>query len=233
MRTNILIIIFVTIALCSCSGDTDPVYSCDKTIDSWVRNHIEEIQKMDRSDWLIMDDKLKAASFRAFTQGQKIDFWKEKLAEVMALDWNEDELEHIQKVSDFIDTHTAFFGDIPLSDEQNNELDLFFYQWATYAFEKLKWEKRTVYAIACTGLQLLSKNGDIGIIPSIAEEAEKMTKSSEQQKIPDCDCHLSAWNLMACAPQIFWGCEESECDDEPKGCGWLLGQACDGLCVPQ
>ena len=232
MRTNILICIFFIIALCSCSGDADLIYSCDKTIDLWVKNHIEEIQTMDRTDWLKMDDKLKSASYRAFSQNQKIDFWKEKLSEVMTLDWNEEELEHIQKVSDFLDTHTTFFGEKPLSDEQNNELDLFFYKWATYAFDILKWEKQTVYAIACTGLQLLSKNGDIGTIPSIAEEAEKMTKSSEQQIIPECDCHLSAWNLMACTPQISWGCEESKCEDDTWGCGWVGLQSCDGLCVP-
>ena len=57
---------------------------------------------MSRQQWKILPQSKKTAVFRAFSQKQKIDFWKDKLVETLQLDWTDEEKHHIMQLYNFI-----------------------------------------------------------------------------------------------------------------------------------
>ncbi len=226
MNSSKFLLVLMTSALFSCSNENDVIYSCDESTDLWVKKHIEEIHSMTRADWLNVDDKVKIASFRAFTNEQKRTFWEDKISETLKLDWNNMEREHIMKLSEFIETHSDFFEVSRLTEEQDDELEIFFYKWLRYSLDVLHWDKQVVYAITCTGYSLKNTIGELNILTSSINNVEKLTNSSENQTQPDCNCKLD--HLFSC----FAGndeCKDIDCD-EGLGCGWLLLQTCTGKC---
>ena len=112
-------------SLLSCDFNDDLKYSCDETTNQWVRDNLNQIHRMNRNDWSKVSNSMKIPVYRAFTPDQKITFWLQRIAEIQELGWNEQEKEHIQKVSDFINTHNEFFFVKTLNDEQLDELEDF------------------------------------------------------------------------------------------------------------
>lgn len=223
MNTKILSILCLTLFWVSCSQDENLSYSCDPAANAWVKSNLSEIRAMDRAEWLKLDSKVQLASYRAFSKEQKIAFWKGKLTEAMTLDWSKDELAHIQKVLDFVNRHPNFFDDDLLSEEQNNEVELFAYHWMKYATDSLGWDKKVVYAIAYTGYPIINTDGTMDIKTSISERVETMAKGES-------DCNCSVGSMFTCFP---WpnNCSGSDCK-EKSGCGFLMQQTCDGMCNP-
>lgn len=127
METYYLVCAIALITMVSCSSD-ELTYSCDKEINQWVKDNIESIQQMDRSDWLSVSGEMSIATYRAFTHQQRVRFWQDKFAEVKQLPWNEKELRHIEWAESYIDSHLDIFNSDPLSEEQNDDLDMFFYK---------------------------------------------------------------------------------------------------------
>ncbi len=226
MNTKILSILCLTLFWVSCSQDENLSYSCDPAANAWVKSNLSEIRAMDRAKWLKLDSKVQLASYRAFSKEQKIAFWKGKLTEAMTLDWSKDELAHIQKVLDFVNRNQDLFNDDLLSEEQNNEVEIFAYQWMKYATDSLGWDKRVVYAIAYTGYPVISRDGELGMRPSIEERVEHLD-TREEQEVGDCDC--MSGNTFDC----FEGsneCKNIKCIGTFSGCGWLKVQSCTGQC---
>lgn len=93
----------------SCSQDDAPCYSCDDEVNEMVKTNLEEIHSMTRSQWKDLDTNVSLAVYRAFTPEQKIQFCKEKFAEVKSLGWNEEELAHIEKAEAFVNSHPELF----------------------------------------------------------------------------------------------------------------------------
>ena len=154
-RKNLLVLaMIVTLSSVSCSQEDDIKYSCDETVDSWVKRNLPEIRRMSREQWIELEPDFGLAAYRAFTPEQRIEFWKEKFAEVKALPWSEDELLHIQQAEDFTFSSNILSLDRKLTDKENDELEIFFYKWAKYAEEQLGWEPQLTYTIIASGYSL-------------------------------------------------------------------------------
>ena len=64
------------------------------------------VHQLNRQQWLtIKTIGQKIATYRGFTSEQKHKFWHDKLEEVKMLDWNSEELKHI-------DTNALMLGNI-------------------------------------------------------------------------------------------------------------------------
>lgn len=201
--------------LVSCTQDADTVYSCDHSVNTWVKENLIEIQSMKREDWNSLEEPYKVAVYRAFSLKQRLDFWHQKLEEVKQLDWSIDEMNHIQHVENFIDSHIEMLMG-HLSDEQADELELFFYQWQCFAIEQLGWDKKVCVAIAGVGNKMLDKKGNI-----------QVKKRQSGQKSYGCHCNTGTLSDFCGSAGT---CIEVQCDKTIDGCGWLFTMQCNGRC---
>lgn len=217
MKNILLVLASMTIAFSACQ-QKEIVYSCDKKVNEWVHDNLTEIKLMSRSTWNNLDEDLKRASYRAFTQQQKVLFWKDKLNEVLAMEWNEAECEHIKKVLEFINEKQFYFdNDREITDEEQEEIDIFAYKWVEDAKDNLGWDMPLISSIVATGNTLLDKKGTV-----------RTTTQSRSLEGGGCECEIEqiiAWCITS-------SCEESSIDCEPSdvGCGFLLIYPCNGSC---
>ena len=223
MKRRLLFIFtfIVSIFFASCSSE-EIVYSCDDAVDAWVKKNLMSIQKMSRKDWLNLSSDKSIAAYRAFTANQRINFWRDKLNEVKNLQWSVLELEHIEKVEHFIESHLDLFSGAKLTEEQKNEIDLFFYKWQDYAIEELGWNRKLCYLIAASGSVLDTKKEN-------ANDARTLHYDTIDPSLKEKNCHCNV-KYDFCDVTFQGECEESFCYQSDVGCGWIFLNDCNGRC---
>ncbi len=209
------------IVFTSCSED-DTVYSCNDTVNSWVKDNKSQISQMTRVDWLRTNAEMSIPIYRAFTSKQRENFWIEKLNEVKQLPWTSEEIEHIRKVEQFIVEHPYVLSGKSLTDNQLDELESFFYQWKNDAMQKLNWKPEVCIAIAGSGYIMKNTKGEVILLSS--KESDKMSHRAESS------CHCNTSVLSDFCFNSPGPCESSSCESSSVGCGWLLAQSCNGRC---
>lgn len=207
--------------LCSCDGN-EPKYSCDDNVDSWVKEHIDEIHGMTRAEWLETDAKFSLAIYRAFTYEQRIEFWREKFHEVMQLPWEDAELTHIQEAEKFFEKHLELFKGDKLSDSQLDEVEVFLYKWRSTAQKELGWKPEVVSAIIASGDKVLNTHG------KLAQKAKTKAGNtlSTTSESSHCNCHVGS--IFTCDQNTE--CLEVQCNETSMGCGGFLIWSCNGRC---
>jgi hypothetical protein bacD2_10672 len=207
-------------AFASCEQDTEPVYSCNKDANAWVKKNLTKVQKMKRSEWQVMEEEYGRAAYNAFTPEQKLRFWEEKIGQTLKLPWNEKEIAHIHLLKDYIINHAYIFENRELSNEEKDEFELFFYEWTKNAQQELGWTKKTIGAIAASGYDVEDKQGNIKTTRSKNMSLATMSTATESK------CHCNIEHSFC----EIWECQKSNCEDSAHGCGWLLVQSCNGRC---
>lgn len=209
--------------LASCNSN-DEFFTCDNETNRWINDNLESIHLLSRSEWMELDDGIRSACISAFTKDQRLEFWKEKLQEVMLLKWSETEMEHLQNLLKFITQNPEIFDfKNPVSDEQYESSRLFFYEWSEYAKEQLGWTDKQLYAMVGTGDRMKNKDGDI----DENVEVKMSTPLDEDAQKWNCNCALDAW-VRWC---LINDCEEVDwCEEKSRNCGFLLLDDCDGRC---
>lgn len=217
MRNFIILSTFACLMFSPCNSE-EPIYSCDQTENEWVKENLSDIQTMSRSEWVNMDEHLKIPVYRAFTQKQKLDFWISKFKDVLSLNWNDAEREHISSLIEMIKEQAPVLdGYEKLSDEEKNEFDLFFYKWFETSRETFKWNDKLIYGIIASGNTLLDKEGNLSI------SNNRMTNLSYTES--NCNCSTrSDW----CTPSNVY-CESTSCSTT-SGCGTMFVYDCNGRC---
>lgn len=212
------------LALVSCD-DSEPKFSCNETIDAWVKEHLSEIQKMTRSEWLESDARFSIPMYRAFTPNQRIDFWRKKFQELKTLSWTRDELAHILYLENFFENHLDLFRTQRPSDQQLDELDAFLYKWKTVATEDLGWTNELAFAIVASGQKVLDTKGTLQ--PMVKGKwIGNISGDKDNNKMESCNCHIDSF--FTCGQQE--ACENTPCDETSLGCGGFLVWSCDGRC---
>lgn len=220
-KCYLLVFLLSCIGFWSCSED-DNVYSCDATVNSWVKDNMSQIHQMTRADWLRTNVELGIPIYRAFTMEQKENFWKEKFKEIKQLSWTSQELNHIKKVEQFIANHPYVLSGKALTDNQLDEVELFFYKWKSEAIQQLNWKPEVCIAIAGSGYAMKNTKGEVVLLSS--RVADKMSSSAESS------CHCNTGMLSDFCLNSPGPCESSTCEGSSAGCGWLLVQRCNGRC---
>lgn len=213
------------VLIMSCSQSEEIFYSCDKTQDEWVKENLSEIRQMTRSEWLQVDETLARPVYRAFTPKQRIVFWQDKFNETKKLSWTDEELAHIQKAEDFMNSHLDFFYDNLLPQEED-ELEMFFYKWFKYSVEQLGWKEEVGLGIITSGHKLRNTGGELDFSSVRITANETMSTGTETSK----NCHCSVHGLLNSCGLSGQECTEGSCDTQDFGCGALWLQDCDGLC---
>ena len=250
-----LLILAATLFCCltnlTCQDINGRVYCCDPTINRGIVDNLPTIRQMDRSQWLKLREDYKIPAYRAFNPEQKHELWKGKFVEVKKLPWTKAELEHINKAIKWVEARLFIWSSGKSTDEELNELDLFFTKWTIEAEEKLNWDKRVAIALFQTPDRVLDTKGTLeitktGLIlkpiskasiedPGLEVDTTDIDFPPDTTDIynPDKDlkCH--------CTDQVFFdGCGTNTCDSHwikceivEKGCGWMDGYDCNGLCI--
>ena len=249
-----LLIIAVTLFCCltnlSCQDTDNRVYSCDSAINRSIVDNLSSIRKMDRRQWLKLREDFKAPAYRAFTPEQRQELWKGKFIEVKKLPWTKAELEHIEKAIKWAEAHPNLWSDQKSTDEELNEMELFFTKWTIEAEEKLNWDKRVAIALFQTPDRMLDTKGTLeitktGLIlkpiskasledPGLEVDTTDIETPSDTTDITEteeelfCSCHEGSI-VTLCFPL---SCERSwmPCNVTEKGCGLWWKQECNGLC---
>lgn len=219
MHRIALVVTFVGI-LTSCQSE---IYSCDPKIDKWAHENISTIQTMTRSEWKCVEPQRGQACIVACLPQQKFDFWIEKLDQVLTLDWNNNERDHILDLKNFICGHSQIFGPELYENENLYDIfDRFMYEWSECAQNDLHWTKQTIWSIAASLYDVKNKNGELEL--PISTKKLSITRSESTK----CNCNLS--HDFCGDIGIPEECQDSDCDGTSHGCGWLIVQKCNGRC---
>ncbi len=179
---------------------------------------------MTRSEWLSSEEEKKGPIFGAFNPEQKVSFWKEKLNEVLLLEWNELERRHIQKMLDFVenpDNFCYFDTSVEKSEEEADYFDIFMINWVEYAYDTLRWSKEQIVAIVASGNKMIDKTGQL--------QVNRVKRTKTASELQNCNCNRT-WYGDFCGLSGST-CEKVECNPVPY-CGLLLLQECNGMCQP-
>lgn len=224
MKKIYFFILFLSVCLCSCNQEI--VYSCNESIDEWVHENLSEIRLMSRSEWNCLEEEIKIPVYRAFTNQQRVDFWNERITDILALEWSKEEKSHINLLLKFICEHQYFLDGYKLmSDDEKNVFDLFFYRWIDKAKIDFKWSDKILYSILASGNTLLDTKGTLATTARQFGSRAATLASTESK----CNCSKSSdWCMSSSAS---YSCEDKPCDDDTLiGCGTLLNYDCDGRC---
>lgn len=201
------------------SCQQDEIFSCNEDVNRWANDNIDDIRVMTRSDWNNLDENRKMACYAAFTTEQRISFWKEKFDNVLNLNWNSEEMEHIKLLQNFVESHCDFFDrEKQMTDEDYEVVELFAYRWKQKAEEDLGWSDKLIKALIADGNEIVDKNGTtLFIQPNLAVKSRSEIS---------CDCSVSSdW----CSHYYECG-TRTTCDKKIRECGTLYLFDCDGVC---
>lgn len=57
--------LIISLSMFSCAKEES--YSCNKEVDAWVKEHLDEVRSMTRSEWNELDPAVSRACYIAFT----------------------------------------------------------------------------------------------------------------------------------------------------------------------
>ena len=225
--------LLLSIGFFSCSQDNE-IFSCDKEVNTWVKENLADIVQMERTQWLNMGSiSYQRAAYRAFTPEQKQALWIGKLDEILSnVVWTQEETKHIEYMLDFVKKKLILFQE-KINQEDMDEFEIEMYKWKEYAVEELGWTPELLYAIINTPQSINSNRQIIFVVSSVT----KLKNGSESGSIEDCDCNASALppqssgDWFPCVRVIHKCNTGSGCKKTTWGCGNLWLYECNGTCV--
>ena len=145
-------LLVIILSLVSCNKN-EVIYSCNSEVNDWVNKNLYGISTMTRSEWKALDNEYKIPVFRAFSQEQRILFWKEKINDIINdYEWKEEEYNHLIELLEFINNNEDIFDfSKDFSDEQIEKIEVFSYKWVEKALNELEWNLPLIKSIIASG----------------------------------------------------------------------------------
>jgi len=189
------------------SCQKEEVYSCDSTINSWVKNNKSTIVKYDRKKIASYSHGYEKAILRAIPAKRKKELWQEKVDYLLTLDLSKNEMEllnwYAQKFQE---------GDYSLEKERiSKDLLDSMYQKLKQAMIDYDWSREFVYNV-------FFRIGNIG--------DNNNGGTSVRGQGEDCDCN---WNI-GCPGAEDCAEQNQDCYATPYDCGIFGYATCYGLC---
>lgn len=215
MKKTILLILLVQLFLVGCNQE-EVCYSCDESVDAFVKENLKAIQQMNRADIINYSQEKQRGIYRALSSEKKKEIWLDKFAQINSLDLNEGERALMNKFQEFV--NKADFSNA-ITQKEKDYLD----NLRAEAISKHGWTQR--FIVSTFGyLENVDRSGiivakDFGDVPVLTDP--------DPDEKPKCDCD---WGF-AC---LDGPCDERDgaCDRTTGGCGWFLREACVSLCRP-
>ena len=204
-------------------------YSCNADADAWVKQNISQVRKMTRSDWLQLAENeiVKRAAYVAFSSDQKLDFWEDKLREVVSsYNWNEKETKHIISLLGYIRS-SQMFEKKRLCEKD----EIFLYKWSDYAKTELGWSKQIIYAVAGDGNSIYIDTKE-NLHISNPYMAPQDTEFKYANGTCSCSFDSDFCDIFGEIPSIVVSCNNNNynCTATDTGCGLMWSFPCTGIC---
>lgn len=215
---KLVLLAFVVAGLLACNSDfeNDDVYSCNEQLDEWAHANLRNIQAMDWESWQNLDEEYKRPAYAAMTPSQKILFWKDKIQQVLQLDWTNEERQHITKLYIYLENNPNMYNPEILKDSIENELFRDFYsKWEVEALYDLRLTEEQVYGIIYTGNRLLNINGDYEMRKSM--RLRSSGESGGSGGSDECNCNRNET-----------GCSGTCARPKDQTCGFMGKEECNG-----
>ncbi len=208
---KLIVCILGVFCLVSCQEE-EVCYSCDESVDAFVKENLKAIQQMDRAEIITYSNEQQRAMYRALASDRKKEIWKDKFSQINSLDLSEGERKLMKKFENFVN-QCDFSKSITAQEKQ------YLNSLREEGMQKFNWSQR--FVVSTFGyLENVDKNGIITQTTNIAEDAF-------DPGTPKCDCD---WGF-AC---LDGPCDERDgaCEKTKSGCGWFLWDSCVSLCRP-
>jgi len=214
MKKTILFVCILQFFLVGCNQE-EVCYSCDESVDAFVKENLKVIQQMNRADIINYSKEKQRGIYRALSAEKKKEIWQDKFAQIYSLDLSGGERELMNQFEEFVNK-TDFSNAITQKEKD------YLNSLREIGIQNFGWTQRFIVSVFGY-LENIDRSGiiiarDINIDPVFTDPDPK----------EDCDCR--------------WGfaCLDGPCDERPKsckkdddsGCGWFWLESCTGLCRP-
>lgn len=240
MKTKLLLfgatLFAVLFTFSSCQKDEGD-FSCDPEINEWAQANISTLRS---SSYLQINQYQSAerqrTAFRMLEPNLMVQFWEDKITDVLTLNWSAKERSHLQELLKLIkENGNKWFverSNCKSEEELENilsDFDIKTYRWKDYAIEILGWDDNLLYSIIGSPAKLKNVKGEL-LLSNDKMLSSVKTRSEPEPGDPDCECSITSdW----CSGST--SCKSSNCHIVPvgflpTGCGTLLYYKCDGMC---
>lgn len=210
----------IAFANISCQDET--CYSCDKEVDSWAKENVELLKKMDRIELSKLSNDKQRAAFRTFTPEKRKQLWIAKLKQIKTLNFTDNELNHLKFIEKFISKYD-------FSKEMTTEQENLFNNWFEEGKLKFGWTPYFLvsgFAVLNDDAVLTKKEFQNNYPKLLARDYEEVVDDGSGGIVNDCDCR---WDL-SCQLSGLGDCTDKGCESTTLGCGALLMQSCTNDC---
>lgn len=198
-----LLFTFLSITFLFFSCQKEICYSCDESIDTWVKQNKELINTFNRTDLVSLNHEKQIAAYRFISKEKKKAIWLEKFSVLKNSILTDEEKKHFEFVDNFIE-EINFEKGISYDEEKK------FFQWFNKGKEIFKWNDEFLIKVFAS----LNDLNNYRAIDDIGEDK-------------DCVCR---WDT-ACDMSGLGECDDKiKCEDTALGCGLLFLQSCTGRC---
>lgn len=219
MKTSHLILATVIISvfiLFNACEKAELEFSCNPTIDKYVRNNKKALSDISIDTLLTYDIGLQRAIFNSWDYRKKREVWLEKLYIILENEnLSSPEKNHIIELINHISEN--YFSPEILAENQNDN-SIFSQYWIEYARYDLGWPNKyialIVYRLYTNQQQLIDEQSSIN-------DLRKGVLTNNETS--DCNCSSSSDYCD------IGSCGSGNCNIV-SGCGWLWSQQCDGSC---
>lgn len=215
-------------------------FSCDPEVNEWAYQNLTEINKMSYEGIAQLSSmEYQRASYRALYPSLKTKFWEERLADILEMNWNKAEREHLTLLLELINENGSNWFDGRANAKSDiereaiiNDFEIKTYRWKEYAKDVLGWDENILYAVLATPAKIFDTKGTLVISDNKMSYASIIKTRSENpgSGVMECECsQRSDWCLgnTSCVDEP---CVEIPVGFLPDGCGTLLYYKCDGMC---
>lgn len=229
MKNNIVKMSILTILSVFCfSCEKEEFYSCNPDADKWVKDNLNEVQIMKRSEWININNiTYQKAAFIAFTAKQRQELWIKKFDEILALSLTEQERSHILLMNEELKNRPQWFDD-NLVEKNRDQMDLFTHKWIETAKDTLNWTAKDIYSLI--GTPEVAKRDSEGNIRIVTLIHSSKVKTRGEGYGDVCDCGNDS-EYLRCPAISGLECKvTNECTVTEKGCGAWWANVCWGKC---
>ncbi len=182
------------------------------------------------------DNPHQRAIFCAMLPEQRAMLWEKHLSDILELEWNNTEREHINKLYLYIKNNHHIFND-NLDEKKNDEIAVYLFRWKDYALKKLKWSNKTLFYMIANLEPVYKDNKTSELTPYLQKVSTKNIQRIKRKKkeganpTTNCGCSTASKIDWCAVPNQKEYCKAGHCRTKRRGCGTLLGYSCDGLCT--
>ena len=211
-----LAVLLLSIILFSCDKDEIREFSCDPSIDEYVKENRLKLSGIGIYELASYDIEAQRAIFRSWDYRKQREAWIEKLLFVMENEgFTVAESSHVQDLTDHI-TDDYFHADTNL--DNPGARSRFAGDWIDHASKELLWSGSYIAFIV------------FRLYTDISELEEELSSLKSLQLKAMINSEAGNCNCSTSFDYCQGICYKRDCTILPSGCGWLWSMKCDGNC---